>query len=391
MSNGKVSMNNRIWQLGLSFALLGLVSHSPPSVAAQGDWIVRGGAGYVDPKSDNLELAPNTNVQVDEGISATIEGTYMFADKWGIELLAAWPFKHDIDIDGLGEVAQVEHLPPTLSLQYHFNPEGKFRPYVGVGLNYTTFFDEDTKGALDGSDLKLDDSWGVAAQLGADIAMTGNWFANVGVRWIDIDTDADLDGAGIGKVEIDPWIYQLQIGYRFRRAAPVAAMPVSAPAEPEPAPQPEPPKPVPPADSDGDGVPDSADRCPNTPRGQVVDAQGCACHVTRQIQFKLDSAELTAEGRAMLDELAATLKELGFISGTVTGYTDSSGDEDYNRGLSLRRAEAVAGYLEAQGIAAGRLNVRGMGESDPVADNGTSEGRAMNRRVVISRTDCDKG
>ena len=383
-------MITRIWQLGASLAFIAFISQSPPTVAAQGDWIVRGGAGYVDPKSDNLELAPGVDVQVDEGISATIEGTYMFADKWGIELLAAWPFKHDVEIDGLGEVAKVEHLPPTLSLQYHFNPEGKFRPYVGVGLNYTTFLDEDTKGALAGSDLDLDDSWGVAAQVGADIAMSGNWFANVGVRWIDIDSDADLDGAGIGKVEIDPFVYQLQIGYRFRRAAPAVAMPVSAPAEPEPAPEPEPPKPVPPADSDGDGVPDSADRCPNTPQGQAVDAQGCRCHVTRQIQFMLDSADLTADGRAMLDELAATLKELGFVSGTVTGYSDSSGAEDYNRRLSLRRAETVAGYLEDRGVAPGRLQVRGMGESDPIADNSTAEGRAMNRRVVISRTDCDK-
>jgi outer membrane protein OmpA-like peptidoglycan-associated protein len=104
----------------------------------------------------------------------------------------------------------------------------------------------------------------------------------------------------------------------------------------------------------------------------------------------LNSADLTADGRAMLDELAATLKELGFVSGTVTGYSDSSGAEDYNRRLSLRRAETVAGYLEDRGVAPGRLQVRGMGESDPIADNSTAEGRAMNRRVVISRTDCDK-
>jgi len=376
--------------IGLVLAAASLLSLPVPSMAEKGDWLVRGGVGYVDPKKDNLELAPGTDVQVDEGISATIEGTYMFADKWGIELLAAWPFKHDVEIDGVGEVADVKHLPPTLSLQYHFNPEGKFRPYAGVGLNYTTFMDENTKGALDGSKLKLDDSWGVGGQIGADIALTGNWFANVVVRYLDIDTDAKLDGAKLGKVEIDPWVYQAQIGYRFGRAAPVAAAAVMAAPEPVATPEPAAPKPVaPPPDADRDGVADAADQCPDTPSGDQVDSRGCSCHVTRQVTFKLNSAELDAQGESMLDDMAATLDRLGFISGTVTGHTDTSGAADYNQQLSLRRAEAVARYLENKGVSAGRLQVRGMGESEPVADNSTAEGRAMNRRVVISRTDCD--
>ena len=97
----------------------------------------------------------------------------------------------DIDgAEGAGNIAEVDHLPPTLSLQYHFNPDGRFRPYIGAGLNYTTFSNEDTKGALAGSDLELDDSWGAAGQIGADVGLNDNWFLNLAVRYIDIDSDA---------------------------------------------------------------------------------------------------------------------------------------------------------------------------------------------------------
>jgi outer membrane protein len=324
-------------------------------------------------------------LQVDNGTSATIEATYMFADHLGVELLAAWPFTHDVGIDGVsGDVAQVEHLPPTLSLQYHFNPEGRFRPYVGAGLNYTFFFNEETKGALDGTDLNLDDSWGWAGQVGTDIGINENWFVNLAVRYIDIDSDASLDGDSLGTIEIDPFVYEAQVGYRFgKKPVPVvAAAPVAVAAAP-------PPPPPPPADSDGDGVIDPNDQCPDTPKGERVGPRGCSCDVTRQVQFKLNSAELTDADKATLDEVAEKLTQLKFVSGTVVGHTDSTGTEAYNQKLSERRAQSVATYLEGKGIATGRLAASGAGESEPIADNKTAEGRALNRRVVLKRTDCD--
>jgi outer membrane protein len=353
------------------------------AVAAQGDWLFRAGVGVVDPKSDNLSLGPGSEVRVDTGISATIEGTYLFADHWGVELLATWPFSHDVEIsDVSGNVASVDHLPTTLSLQYHFNPDGVFRPYVGAGVNYTAIFSEDTEGALSGSDLKLDDSWGAAAQIGADIGLGENWFLNLAARWIDIDADAMLDGADIGEVEIDPFVYQAQVGYRFGRAPPpVAPVPIAAavPAPPPP----------PPPDRDGDGVADGSDQCPDTPRGDRVGPRGCSCELTRQVQFAVNSADLSAEGRATLDEVAASLTRLKFVSGTVVGHTDSAGADAYNLALSGRRAQTVASYLEGKGIAVGRLAASGAGESEPIADNKTNEGRAQNRRVVLQRTDCE--
>jgi OOP family OmpA-OmpF porin len=87
--------------------------------------------------------------------------------------------------------------------------------------------------------------------------------------------------------------------------------------------------------------------------------------------------------------VAERLTQLKFVSGTVVGHTDSTGSEAYNQRLSERRAQSVASYLEGKGIAVGRLTATGAGESQPIADNGTREGRAQNRRVVLTRTDCD--
>jgi len=382
-------MNSKILGIGLGVAVTALCSLPLTVHAAQGDILVRGGIGYVVPKDDNLKnvLGPGTgtDVQVDEGLSLTVEAVYMFADRWGVELLAAWPFSHDVKVDGVGRVATVEHLPPTLSLQYYFATEGQFRPYVGVGLNYTTFTKEKEKGALrDGFRLELDDSWGAAFQVGLDVDMGDNWFGNLGLRYIDIESDLSLNGDKLGTVKIDPWVYQLQIGYRFSRT-PAAPAPVAQPA-PAPAPEPAPVAVV--VDSDGDGVPDDRDLCPDTPRGDRVDVHGCSCEITRRVQFAFASAELTPAGRAVLDELAAELQRLTFIRGTIVGHTDSVGSEAYNQALSERRARSVVQYLESKGVDRGRLTSRGAGESEPIADNSTDEGRALNRRVTLTRTDC---
>ncbi len=382
-------MKSRSLQLGIALAAAGLCLQPLTAVAEQGDWLLRGGVGIVDPKSNNLSLSPEQEVNVDTATSFTLEGTYMFANRWGVELFVPYPFNHDVDIDGAegaGNIAEIDQLPPILSLQYHFNPDGKFRPYIGAGINYTTFFSEDTKGDLSASSLELDDSWGAAGQIGADVSLNDNWFLNLVVRYVDMDSDVERDGSDIGTVEIDPFIYQAQVGYRFGKPAPVmaAAPVVAAVAAPPP-----PPPPAPPADTDGDGVIDANDQCPDTPKGERVGPQGCTCDVTRQLQFKTSSAELSDGDKVILDEVAETLKRLKFISGTVVGHTDSTGSEAYNQALSERRAASAVAYLETRGIDAGRLKASGAGESQPIADNGTREGRALNRRVVLSRTDCD--
>jgi outer membrane protein len=145
----------------------------------------------------------------------TFNLTYLFTENWGLEVLAALPFSHDINLNAGGRVAETKHLPPTVSVQYHFLPNAKFRPYIGVGLNYTNFFDEKTTGALAGTALSLDNSFGAAAQLGADIAINDDWFFDVDVRWMDIDSDARLGGASIGSVAIDPIAFGVSFGRKF--------------------------------------------------------------------------------------------------------------------------------------------------------------------------------
>lgn len=386
-------MNPRFGLLALSAALVAFGAQPIVASAKQGDWLLRSGIAVVDPKSDNYRVPGSSDTaELDTSLGATIEGTYMLADHWGLELMATTPIRHDIDLETAGgdiRVARLNTLLPTLSLQYHFNPEGKWRPYLGTGLNFTKFYDEEGQGPFAGDRLHLNNSWGLAGQLGLDVGLTDNLFVNAAVRYIDIDTQAQYEGMDIGRYRIDPLVYQLQLGYKFGKAVPVVAAPVAAAAAPAPQPPP-PPPPAPPADSDGDGVPDSIDQCPDTPRGDRVDARGCSCDITRQVQFAHDSAELTAEGRRTLDELVETLIQLKFVSGTVVGHTDSTGAAAYNQKLSERRAQTVADYLHAKGIGDGRMAVSGAGESQPVADNQTAEGRALNRRVVLSRTDCNQ-
>jgi outer membrane protein OmpA-like peptidoglycan-associated protein len=188
-------------------------------------------------------------------------------------------------------------------------------------------------------------------------------------EWFDIDNG-------------NLWTLNVGIEYLFGRPA-KAAVPVAMAAPVVAAVA------TPPADADGDGVVDENDQCPDTPKGERVGPFGCSCDVSRQVQFKLDTAELTDEDKVTLDEVAETLGRLKFVSGTVVGHTDNTGTDAYNQELSERRAQSVASYLQGKGIAVGRLAASGAGESEPIADNDTEEGRAQNRRVVLKRTDCD--
>jgi outer membrane protein len=191
---------------------------APLARAAQGDWLYKVGVTLVDPKSNNLRVADVGTVEVDRGTNLGLTVTYMVTDNVGVELLAAAPFKHDIGIKGLGKIGETKQLPPTLSVQYHFMPAAAISPYVGVGFNWTLFSNEKVDPAI-ADRLSLDDSTGFAAQVGADIKVDDNWFINVDVRYIDIQTDATLtvDSARLklGKVQIDPAVYSLMLGYRF--------------------------------------------------------------------------------------------------------------------------------------------------------------------------------
>ena len=153
---------------------------------------------------------------------------YMVTDNWGVELLAATPFSHDVSIKGStlppanGKLGSFKHLPPTLSAVYYpLDSKSVFQPYVGAGLNYTVFFDQSLSSSakargFEGFNIK--NSWGLAAQVGADYMLTDNIMINGQVRYIDIDTTAYAShAAGRAKLKVDvkPWVYMLGLGYKF--------------------------------------------------------------------------------------------------------------------------------------------------------------------------------
>jgi len=217
-------------------ALLALVA-SPALAYEAGTWVLRAGVGVVAPDSDNLVIddgIDTTTIDVDDGTSLTLMGTYMFTPNWGFDVLASWPFNHDINVSitdnadpGFNplsaKIGETDHLPPTFSIQYHFLPDGTLQPYVGAGLNYTTFFNTDVEQVLTDltgvTDIDLDDSFGLALQLGADWTFGNRWLVNFDLRYIDIESDLTVsdgvDSAELGTVKIDPWVYSINLGYSF--------------------------------------------------------------------------------------------------------------------------------------------------------------------------------
>lgn len=222
---------NSVLAAGLLFGAASVTAHEA------GDFIVRAGAAHVDPNDDSdlihhsgLGNVAGSEAEVDDDTQLGLTFTYMLTNHWGVELLAATPFDHDIEADlgGLGkyDAGSTKHLPPTLSLQYYpMDSASKFQPYVGLGVNYTKFFDEDVDSELEGAlaetggDLELDDSLGWAAQIGFDYEIDDHWLINAAVWYIDLETDAEFkfdSGTRVKTdVDIDPLVYMISIGYKF--------------------------------------------------------------------------------------------------------------------------------------------------------------------------------
>ncbi|WP_371195364.1 OmpW family outer membrane protein [Glaciecola sp. SC05] len=230
----------------LSTALVSALALSSVNVSAfeAGDIVVRGGLTMVAPdaSSTNIlvgganfalpEVGVVGGVDVDNNTQIGLTVSYFLTDNWNIEVLAATPFSHDIEILGGTKLASTKHLPPTVTANYFFaDSDAKFQPYVGVGVNYTVFFDEEFDDAAVGliqglaegatvSDLSLDGSFGLAAQVGADFEISDGMYLNASVRYINIETEASfqVNGADLGSIDtvkINPWVYTISLGYKF--------------------------------------------------------------------------------------------------------------------------------------------------------------------------------
>ncbi len=207
--------------LALAAVLAGTFGATAAHAVEAGDWLARVGASHVSPNVSS-GTTPNVaggevDVDSDTRISFTIG--YMLTDNIGVEVLGALPFEHDIvgagSLAGAGKVASARQLPPVVSALYYFQPTATVRPYVGLGINYTRFFDVEETGVLAGDKLHLSDSWGLAAQVGVDFDVSDDWFANASIRYADINTDADSATTGAFEVEIDPTVISVGIGRAF--------------------------------------------------------------------------------------------------------------------------------------------------------------------------------
>lgn len=191
-------------------------------------WIVRLRAIRVTPTERTgpiLPSFPTAHTAVTNSYAPEIDFTYMATKHVGAELILGTT-KHDINgrgaLDSLGKAGHTWVLPPTLTLQYHFLPDGHVRPYVGAGINYTIFYSEKASGALQDAigktKLGLSDSVGYALQAGVDVDISRRVFVNLDLKYLDIDTKARLTTGSLvnrERVHLDPLVPGIGIGMRF--------------------------------------------------------------------------------------------------------------------------------------------------------------------------------
>ncbi len=231
-----------------SLLVLALATAFAPMVAQAeaGDWVVRVRAANVAPNENSdlgstanggslgAILTPSADLKVDNNVIPELDISYYITKNIAAELILAVGTRHDVSIvgDSVGTVGNqdlgsVNLLPPTLTLQWHFNPDQTFDPYVGAGVNYTRFLDKKLafkSGARAGNSIRLEsDSWGYALQAGFDINLKDGWLINADVKYVTINTDvkARLGASDTGawekidSLDIDPWVFGVGIGKKF--------------------------------------------------------------------------------------------------------------------------------------------------------------------------------
>jgi outer membrane protein len=227
--------------LASAIAVASLVGMSASAVAYEaGDWVLRVGSATVDPSPDSddmyadgaLAIRGSDMINISSDTQMGISLTYMATQHFGIELLASTPFSHDLSAQGsladagVTDIGSIDHLPPTLTLQwYPMGANAHFQPYIGAGLNYTWIFNEELDSAFTDAlgssdkDFSLSNSFGLAAVVGVDFLLGDRFLLNVSAMYAQIDTQADINKTALGDltidVDINPWVYRANLGYRF--------------------------------------------------------------------------------------------------------------------------------------------------------------------------------
>jgi outer membrane protein len=218
-------MNKHLYISTALIALTGAVfSSAATAKSVEGkDWdakerfMIRVRAIDVVPDADeNSSTSIGGNISAEDQIVPEVDFTYFFTDNIAAELIAAvTPHQMGADNTALGNLnfGDVWLLPPTLTAQYHFNPHGQFRPYVGAGINYTYYFNEDHG---DVNDVDYESGFGYAFQAGMDYALDEHWALNADVKKVYHNVDAKVNGGAVtADVDLDPWIFGVGVGYRF--------------------------------------------------------------------------------------------------------------------------------------------------------------------------------
>lgn len=229
-----------------SLLVLALAAAFAPVLAQAeaGDWVVRARAVNVVPDEDSklgktvnrnvgggaTVMSPGAELAVSDKVIPELDISYYFTKNIAAELILAVGTRHNVSIQGdalstVGNqpLGSVNLLPPTLTAQWHFNPDQTFDPYVGAGINYTIMLDRKLKvssGALAGSKIKIDsDSFGFAAQAGFDINLKDGWLINADVKYVTLDTTVKLKTGAtwtkIDSLDINPWVVGIGIGKKF--------------------------------------------------------------------------------------------------------------------------------------------------------------------------------
>jgi outer membrane protein len=212
------------------FAVLLASASATPAFAEAGDTFVRVRGIMVAPNEKSTGITPafpTEEVSVNNSIMPEVDITHMVTNNVGFELIAATT-KHSVSgtsgtTGGIGKLASTWVLPPTLTVQYHFAPQGKVRPYVGAGVNWTLFYSEKASNELETAvgptNVKLDSSFGWAVQAGVDVPVNDRMFLNFDVKYIDIDTDARLRTTAAGTqrvgVSLDPLVFGVGLGFKL--------------------------------------------------------------------------------------------------------------------------------------------------------------------------------
>ncbi|MES2502982.1 MAG: OmpW family outer membrane protein [Pseudomonadota bacterium] len=226
-----------------SVLFLALAAALAPSLsqAEAGDWVVRARAISVSPNEDSSlgktvnkniapVMSPGAELSVDNNVIPELDISYYVTKNIAAELILALGTRHDVSVvgDSLSTVGNqdlgsINALPPTLTAQWHFNPDQTFDPYVGAGINYTNMLDRNLRyssGPLTGVKIKVDsDSWGYVLQAGLDINLKDGWLINADVKYVTMDTTVKTNIGGnwikIDSLDIDPWVFGIGIGKRF--------------------------------------------------------------------------------------------------------------------------------------------------------------------------------